>query len=74
MSRNLYSPRIIGGANGRKKAHSASAAENEMLIFKRSIVVVPLFLPRENSSFGSGKNNGVVCADVMCHFANKDQL
>lgn len=29
---------------------------------KRIIVVVPLFLPRGNWSFDSGKNNGVVAA------------
>ncbi len=32
-------------------------------------MVVPLFLPRENWSFDSGKNNGVVCADVSCNAA-----
>ena len=28
-------------------------------------MVAPLFLPQENWSFDSGKNNGVVCAHVM---------
>ncbi len=39
MSRDLYSPKMTGGANGRKKAHSGSAAEGNLL----SIINKPVF-------------------------------
>jgi len=51
-------------------ARHITAATPTLPLLIRNIVVVPLFLPRVNWSFDSGKNNGGVAAHVSCHFKN----
>jgi hypothetical protein len=60
----------------RSSAHEAFTAANStnhdtrsfymamLKLSSKSVVLVPLFLPQENWSFDSGRNNGVVCANV----------
>jgi hypothetical protein len=50
-----------------------TAQTTTLSFFIRNMVVAPLFLPRGNWSFDSGKNNGVVCADVMRHGQRREE-
>jgi hypothetical protein len=54
-------------SNTKTQLQHITAQTTTLPLLIRSIVVVPQFLPRENLSFDSGKNNGVVCAHVMCN-------
>lgn len=43
-------------------------------LLKRIIVVVPLFFAARKLIVHSGKNNGVVCADVSCNAIHEEGL
>jgi hypothetical protein len=41
-------------------------------LHRKTVVLIPSFLPRESLSFGSGKNNGVVFAHAISRWSFDD--